>query len=144
MTDVPPVADAALAARLQGVLDVPLHRWLGLRLADPADSRAGVVLPVGPPALNNVGVLHGGIVAAVLDVAAYVRLLPELAPDEDAVTHDATCSLVRGVPEGAEVLLQAELVRRGRTLAFLRSDATVDGAVVAVGTVTKSLLRPRR
>jgi uncharacterized protein (TIGR00369 family) len=134
---------AVLAARVQGVLDVPLHRWLGLELADPADPRAGVVLPVGPPALNNAGVLHGGIVAALLDVTAYVRLLPDLAADENAVTHDATSSLLRGVREGARVLLHAEVVRRGRTLAFLRSEATVDGDVVAMGSVTKSLLRPR-
>jgi acyl-coenzyme A thioesterase PaaI-like protein len=79
----------------------------------------------------------------VLDVASYVRLLPELAPEENAVTHDATCSLVRGVAVGARGHLCSELVRRGRTLAFLRSEATVDGEVVAMGTVTKSLLRPR-
>ncbi|MGY1709448.1 PaaI family thioesterase [Geodermatophilus sp. SYSU D00758] len=134
---------AVLADRVQGVLDVPLHRWLGLALADPADPRAGIVLPVGPPALNNAGVLHGGIVAALLDVAAYVRLLPDLGAEENAVTHDATSSLLRGVGEGARVLLRAEVVRRGRTLAFLRSEATVDGEVVAMGSVTKSLLRPR-
>jgi len=133
----------ALAARVQGVLDVPLHRWLGVALADPADPRAGLVLPVGPPALNNAGLLHGGIVAALLDVTSYLRLLPELAEDENAVTHDASCSLLRSVGEGARVLLRADLLRRGRTLAFLRSEATVDGDVVAFGQVTKSLLLPR-
>jgi uncharacterized protein (TIGR00369 family) len=135
--------DDALAARVQGVLDVPLHRWLGLRLADPADPRAGVDLPVGPNALNNAGLLHGGIVAALLDVASYLRLLPELADGENAVTHDAGCSLMRSVGQGARVLLRADLLRRGRSLAFLRSEATVDGDVVAFGQVTKSLLLPR-
>lgn len=125
-------------------MDVPLHRWLDLELADPADPRAGVVLPVGPPALNNAGLLHGGIVAALLDVTAYLRLLPDLAAEENAVTHDATSSLLREVREGSQVLLRAEVVHRGRSLAFLRSDATVDGDVVAMGSVTKSLLRPRR
>jgi uncharacterized protein (TIGR00369 family) len=135
--------DDALTERVQGVLDVPLHRWLGLELADPADPRAGVVLPVGPRALNNVGLLHGGIVAALLDVTCYLRLLPELAAGENAVTHDSSCSLLRSVREGARALLRADLLRRGRTLAFLRSEATVDGDVVAFGQVTKSLLLPR-
>ena len=135
--------DDGPAARVQGVLDVPLHRWLGLELADPADPRAGLVLPVGPAALNNAGLLHGGIVAALLDVAGYVRLLPELADDENAVTHQSSCSLLRSVGEGARVLLTADLLRRGRSLAFLRSEATVDGDVVAFGQVTKSLLLPR-
>jgi uncharacterized protein (TIGR00369 family) len=136
-------APDALAARVQGVLDVPLHRWLGLSLADPADPRAGLVLPVGPNAANNAGRLHGGIVAAVLDVAGYLRLLPELDEGTDAVTHDASCSLLRPVGEGSTVLLRADLLHRGRTLAFLRSEATVEGTVVAFGQVTKSLLLPR-
>ena len=37
---------------------------------------------MGPNALNNAGLLHGGIVAALLDVASYLRLLPELADGE--------------------------------------------------------------
>ncbi|MGY1745175.1 PaaI family thioesterase [Blastococcus sp. SYSU D00695] len=132
--------DDVLAARVRGVLDVPLHRWLGLELADPHDPRAGVVLPVGPQALNNAAVLHGGLVAALLDVTAYLRLLPELTAGENAVTHDATSSLLRPVAEGTRVLLRAELVRRGRTLAFLRSEASVDGRAVAFGQVTKSVV----
>jgi uncharacterized protein (TIGR00369 family) len=128
---------------VQGVLDVPMHRWLGLSLADPADPGQGLVLPVGANAVNNAGVLHGGIVAALLDVVAYLRLLPELPDDVNAVTHDASCSLLRSVREGGTVLLRADLLHRGRTLAFLRSEATVEGAVVAFGQVTKSLLLPR-
>jgi uncharacterized protein (TIGR00369 family) len=135
--------DDVLAARLQGVLDVPLHRWLGVRLADPDDPRAGIVLPVGPAALNNAGMLHGGIVSALLDVAAYVCLLPDLAPEENAVTHDATSSLMRAVREGATVQLRGTVVHRGRSVAFLRSEAGVDGRPVAVGQVTKTILRGR-
>ena len=135
--------DDLLARRVRGVLEIPLHRWLGVELADRADPRAGVVLLVGAPALNNIGVLHGGIVAALLDVAAYLRLLPDLGPDESAVTHDASSSLLLPVAEGAQVQLRGTLVRRGRSLAFLRSEATVDGEVVAIGQVTKSLVRPR-
>lgn len=132
--------DDVLADRVRSVLEVPLHRWLGLELADPADPRAGAVLPVGPRALNNAAALHGGLVYALLDVAAYLRLLPELSAGENAVTHDATSSLVRPVPEGARLHLRAELVRRGRTLAFLRSEAVVDGRTVAFGQVTKSVV----
>ena len=134
--------DDVLATRIQGVLDVPLHRWLGIRLADPADPRAGIVLPVEAPALNNAGVLHGGIVSALLDVAAYVCLLPDLAPEENAVTHDATSSLMRSVREGAAVHLRASVAHRGRTVAFLRSEAQAGGRLVAVGQVTKTILRP--
>ncbi len=136
-------SDDLLAERVRGVLDVPLHAWLGLRLADPGDPAAGLVLPVREPALNNGGVLHGGIVAALLDVAAYVHLLPHLERGENAVTHDATSSLLRAVQPGADLLLTSTLLRLGRSVAFLRSEATVDGVLVGTGQVTKSVLRPR-
>ena len=139
------MADSAdpLAARVAGVLDIPLHRFLGVHLVDADDPAAGVAFAADEPALNNVGVLHGGVVTALLDVACYLALLPHLAPDENAVTHDLTASLVRSVPRGAQVQVTGSVVRRGRTIAFLRADARVDGEVVAAAQVTKTLLRPR-
>jgi uncharacterized protein (TIGR00369 family) len=130
-----------LPPRVAGVLNIPLHRFLGITLRDPAHPAAGIVLDVEEPALNNAGVLHGGIVTALLDVACYLALLPELAPEENAVTHDVTASLMRAVPRGARLHLSASVIRRGRSIVFLRAEATVDGAVVAAGQVTKTLVR---
>ncbi|WP_205695456.1 PaaI family thioesterase [Conexibacter sp. SYSU D00693] len=132
-----------LAARVQDVLDVELHRLLGLELADPADPAAGLVVAVEGPAVNNVGVLHGGVVSALLDVASYLALLPHLEAGANAVTHDLHASLVRGVQRGARLHVRGEVVRLGRSVAFLRSEARVDGAVVATGTVTKTVLAAR-
>jgi uncharacterized protein (TIGR00369 family) len=136
-------AGGALGDRVQRVLDIPLHRWLGLELAEPGDPCGGVVLSVGPPALDAAGMLHGGIVAALLDVTAFLRLLPELAEDEEAVTHGSSVSLLRPVPAGARLLLRADLLRKDSRLAFLRSGASVAGDVVAMGQVTKSLVPVR-
>ena len=137
-----PAADPdLLAARVAGVLDIPLHRFLDVQLRDPEQPAAGLVVEVGEAARNNADVLHGGIVSALLDVACYLALLPELADDENAVTHDVTASLVRAVPRGARLEVVGTVVRRGRSLVFLRTEAMVDGKVVAYGQVTKSLLR---
>ncbi len=57
------------------------------------------------------------------------------------MTHDVTASLMRTVPRGAQVQVRGLVVRRGRSVAFLRAEATVDGAVVAAGQVTKTLIR---
>ena len=130
-----------LPSRVESVLDIPLHRFLGLRLADPAEPSAGVLLDVGEPALNNAGVLHGGIVTALLDVACYLALLPSLAPDENAVTHDVAASLLRPVSPGAVLRLTAQVVRKGRAVVFLRAEGSVDGLVVATAQVTKTMVR---
>jgi uncharacterized protein (TIGR00369 family) len=133
--------DPGVRARVEGVLDIALHRFLGVALIDPAEPARGISFPVEDAALNNAGVLHGGIVTALLDVACYLALLPDLGPDENAVTHDVTASLMRPVPRGSQVQVRGSVVRRGRSIVFLRSEATVDGAVVAAGQVTKTLIR---
>ena len=130
-----------LAARVAGVLDIALHRFLGVALLDPDEPAAGIVFPAGDAALNNVGVLHGGVVTALLDVACYLALLPDLATGENAVTHDVSASLMRPVPRDSQVQVVATVVRRGRSIAFLRAEARVDGAVVAAGQVTKTIVR---
>ena len=94
---------AVLAARVQAVLDIPLHRFLGMELRDPADPSAGIWFPVAGPAQNQAAMLHGGVVYTLLDVAAFLALLPHLSDDEHAVTHDLTVSLLRPVAAGMRV-----------------------------------------
>ena len=132
---------SSLPPRISAVLDIPLHRFLGVELLDPESPQSGITFSVGDAAINNADVLHGGIVTALLDVACYLALVPALGPDENAVTHDVSASLMRPVPRGAQVRVVGEVVRRGRSIVFLRAQATVDGAVVAAGQVTKTMVR---
>lgn len=129
--------------RVQAVLDIPLNRFLGMELRDPADPSAGVWFPVALPAQNQAAVLHGGVVTTLLDTACYLALLPHLSDAEHAVTHDLTVSLIRPVAADARVDVVGSVVRRGRTVAFLRAEATVDGEVVAAAQVTKSVVARR-
>lgn len=140
---MPTPEEDLLASRVATVLDIPLHRFVGLQLLDEHRPQDGIVFEVGDATVNNAKVLHGGIVTALLDVACYLSLLPVLGADEHAVTHDLSASLVRSVPYGARVQVQGTVVRKGRSLVFLRAEATVDGDVVASAQVTKSVLRAR-
>jgi uncharacterized protein (TIGR00369 family) len=130
-------------ADVAAVLEIPLNRFLGMQLRDPADPSAGIWFPVGPSAQNQAGVLHGGVVTTLLDTACYLALLPHLADDEHAVTHDLTVSLLRPVAADARVDVVGTVLRRGRAVACLRAEATVDGAVVAAAQVTKSVVALR-
>jgi uncharacterized protein (TIGR00369 family) len=136
-------SETETAARVQAVLDIPLNRFLGMELRDPADPAAGVWFPVGRSAQNQAAVLHGGVVTTLLDTACYLALLPQLSDDEHAVTHDLTVSLIRPVAAEARVDVVGGVVRRGRAVAFLRAEATVEGEVVAAAQVTKSVVRLR-
>ncbi len=134
-------SETETAARVAAVLDIPLNRFLGVRLRDPADPAAGLWFPVGPSAQNQAGVLHGGVVTTLLDTASYLALLPRLSDTEHAVTHDQTVSLLRPVAADARVDVTATVLRRGRAVAFMRAEAVVDGELVATAQVTKSVVR---
>jgi uncharacterized protein (TIGR00369 family) len=138
MAPVP--SESSSAARVQAVLDIPLHRFVGLALLDPAEPAAGIWFPVGPSAQNQARLLHGGVVTALLDVAAYLALLPQLSDHEHAVTHDQSVSLLRPVSADRRVEVRGTVLRRGRAVAFLRAEATVDGVLVATGQVTKTVV----
>ena len=126
--------------RVQGVLDIPLHRFLSVTLLDPQDPAAGIVFPVDEAAQNQVGVLHGGVVTTLLDVASYLALLPDLGEGEHAVTHDLSAQLLRPVRAGSRVEVRGTVLRRGRAVAFLRAEAVADGRIVAAAQVTKTLV----
>ena len=134
-------SETETAARVRAVLDIPLNRFLDVRLRDPADPAAGLWFPVGRSAQNQAAVLHGGVVTTLLDTASYLALLPQLSDAEHAVTHDQTVSLLRPVAADARVDVTATVLRRGRAVAFMRADATVDGELVAAASVTKSVVR---
>ena len=133
-------SETGTAARVQAVLGIPLNRFLSMQLRDPADPSAGVWFPVGPSAQNQARLLHGGVVTALLDVAAYLALLPHLTAEEHAVTHDQAVSLLRPVSADRRVEVRGTVLRRGRAVAFLRADATVDGSLVATASVTKTVV----
>lgn len=131
-------AEELLRWRVETVMAIPLHRFLGLSLVDPERPAQGIVLEVGDAAMNNAAVLHGGIFTALLDVACYLSVLPHLASGENAVTHDLTASILKPVTGGSRLSVRGEVVKLGRTTVFTRAEATVDGSVVAFGAVTKS------
>jgi uncharacterized protein (TIGR00369 family) len=117
-------SETETAARVRAVLDIPLNRFLDVRLRDPADPAAGLWFPVGRSAQNQAAVLHGGVVTTLLDTASYLALLRPVAAD-------------------ARVDVTATVLRRGRAVAFMRAEAVVDGELVATAQVTKSVVRLR-
>lgn len=131
------------AARVQAVLAIPLHQFLGVELLDPTRPSAGIYFVVADAAQNQSRVLHGGVVTALLDVASYLALLPRLGAEEHAVTHDLSVSLLRPVSADNRVELRGTVLRRGGSVAFLRAEATAEGRVVAAAQVTKSIVAAR-
>lgn len=102
----------------------------------------GVVanLDVTPEASLFSGHLNGVELYGLLDCTAWFAVAPHLGPDEAAVTHDAHFTILSAAPAGSVVEMRGTVVKRGRTTAFVRTEALVEGKPFALGTLTKTIV----
>lgn len=129
-----------LAERVELALAVPLQAALGAALLDPRDPAAGVRFTVTGLALNGAGGAHAAALAAVLELAGYLALLPQLTGSEHALTHSAALQLAAPAAAGQDVEATGTLDRRSRRLAFVSVTATCQGQLVARAQLVKSIV----
>jgi acyl-CoA thioesterase len=127
--------------RLRRALGVPLLRFLGVSAVDEADPAAGLSFVVGAESLNAAGTLHGGTIATVLDVVAYLVLLAQLEDGEEATTHTFAASYVSAAGGGDRVEAHATVLRRSAHLAFVAAELRAGSGLLASALVTKSIRR---
>ena len=140
MTEAARLRPAWQDHRLDVLLATALHQHMGLRPRDENDPDAGLLLDVLPDLVNNSMMLHGGMVATALDVAAAYAIFPMLADREVVLTNSLTISYLRPAPLGSLLWARAEVLRRGRATAFLRSEVGMADKTVAVAQVVKSIV----
>lgn len=137
------VDNQILERRIDGVRNVALHKWLGLRIEDYVPGSARLVLPATPAIVNNVGVMHGGVMYAMLDVACYCAAAALWSADENAVSHDIHVQMLR--PAGSsDVEIRSRILKRGRNIIFGESEGWSAGKLVARAAVTKSVISLQR
>ncbi|MEJ2869373.1 hotdog domain-containing protein [Actinomycetospora sp. OC33-EN08] len=136
------LAGDALLARAEAALAVALPDALRVEFVDPTDPLAGVALEVAGVAMTPAATLHAAALAAALELAGYLAVLPTLTTAEHAVTHQISTQYLRAATAGQRVRVDAELARRTRSLAFVGVTARRehDGVVVAQGQITKSVV----
>lgn len=143
MTESEAARSKDIREQSQRTLDLPLHRFIGVEFIDTSNPSEGVTFVVAEPTQNDAGMLHGGIMYSLLDFSALLSLLAEVKQGEKPVTHDLSVSLLRGVESGTRVEIRAQVLRRGRAIAFIRAEATADGEIVATAQITKTIVPPR-
>jgi uncharacterized protein (TIGR00369 family) len=87
-------------------------------------------------AANSFGVIHGGFLATLLDIAMGYASLTLLGPDETQRTLEMKINFLRGVPPD-RVVADGEVVRRGGRTAYCEGSVrSSDGELVARGSAT--------
>lgn len=88
--------------------------------------------------------IHGGVLATLLDTAAVYAVHPDLEPERSMTSISFTVNfLATATVDGADVHAQATVLRQGRNVAVCEAEARQGSTLVAKGSFTY-LLRPRQ
>lgn len=141
MTDVR--SDDDLLARAEAALAVALPDALGVEFVDPRAPLDGVALTVAGLAVTPGATAHAAALAAAIELAGYLAVLPTLTPAQHAVTHQISTQYLRPARVGQRVIVRGELARRTRSVAFVGVTALLSEGPerpVAQSQVTKSIV----
>lgn len=126
------------------ILSHPLHAASSLSILGSEGGCSEITFEVNDFTANVIDTLHGGILYALIDVAAFMALLSVIPEGKHGVTADIQVSMLRAAARGDTVHVRGRVDRVGRTLANMRAEAfvlTPEGErLIATGTVVKSLI----
>lgn len=132
--------DDKLKDRLSWVGKIGYDRSLtGLEVLEVEGGKARARIPVSEAVQNPLGALHGGAVATLVDVVGTLAIMSADRDQRPGVSTDLNVSWCSPAPGGATVLVEATVLKSGRTLAFVQVDLRRenDGVLVAQGRMTK-------
>lgn len=112
MSDVPPHLAQRFAAS-------ELHRLLGFELTEARPGFACIALHTSPATLSGVGgAVHGGVLAAMVDIAMLFALHATLEPGEiPNGTAELGITYLRPV-HGSRPTAEASILRKGRSMVY--------------------------
>ena len=133
------MSQSEVRRRARFALDVPLLQFLGVSAVDGDDPASGLSLIPTGNALNAVGAPHAGALSTVLELAAYLALLPQLEDHEEAVTHQFYASYIARAEGEAALIAKGDVLRRTRNLAFASVGLRQQERLLATAQVTKTI-----
>jgi uncharacterized protein (TIGR00369 family) len=111
------------------------------REASPGRWRGEVVLEKG--AANSQGIVHGGFLASILDIAMGYASLTLLGTEDLQRTLEIKINFLRAAPPD-RVLAEGEVLRHGRRTAYCEGSVrAANGELVARASATFAIRRQR-
>ncbi len=108
----------------------PIHRRLGVSVEDLADGSVALSIVADPSFHNEVGLVHGGLAALLLDGAMGRAVGRTLEPGAICATLQLSVQYLH--PAEGRLLATGRVVRRGRSTAFAEAACVrEDGRQVA-------------
>ena len=120
----------------------PFIKFVGIQVPQLGKGFARFVLPFKPDLANSIGLLQGGIIAALADEAVAFALYSLVKEGETFNTVEMKINFLGAVKEG-EVEATARIAKRGRTISLGEFEVRQGERLVAKGLCTYIHLEKR-
>ena len=108
-----------------------------MELLSCEEGKASFKMIVDESHVNRPGTLHGGMTATLID-SLTTFVLATKPPHIPGASVDMSISYLRPAKPGQEIIINAEVVKMGQTLAFTSAELLhKDGKLIAKGSHTK-------
>lgn len=125
--DFAPIDAALREVIVSRVGGAPYPRLLGLRYEDLRRDYARMRLPHRREVEQDAGIVHGGAIASLIDSVVVAAVLSGIdGPPRRLVTVDMHVAYLDAVA-GEDVVAEARVRRRGRSIVFVEAEARTDG-----------------
>jgi acyl-CoA thioesterase len=119
----------------------PFYRHLGMEVVEAGGGRSILRLEVRDEHKNLYGILHGGVLAALLDSAGTIAVGSLMGPGEMAVTVDQRINYIANV-SGGTLFGEGEALHKGRFTGVAQARVKdEEGNLVAAGMSTIFFIR---
>ena len=118
---------------------VPFAHTIGLELGEIERGAATFHLAAREDLKQNKGLVHGGVIASLVDTAAAFAAVSMIEPGQSTTTVDLTIHYLRPLTEG-RVAARARVLRAGRRVIVISVDV-LDKTEALVATALTTYLR---
>lgn len=126
--------------RIRSTLEeVPFAQLVGLEIVDIERGTATFCFTVRDQLKQNKGLVHGGVIASLIDTAAAFAAVTLLETDQSTTTIDLTIQYLRPLTEGSAIA-RARVLRAGRRVLVISVDV-MNQSEALIATALTSYLR---
>lgn len=118
--------------------NVPFAKLLGIEIESVEPGHAVLSMPIRDELKQNHGVAHGGSIAAVIDSAMAIAIMPLLAENERTTTVDLTIHYLRPLTQGT-ARASARVVRAGKRVITVSAELFDDHEKLAATAISTYL-----